>query len=104
VVPAAVLPGFLDGRDVARLFDDAEERRVALRVGADVARVLFGQRVAGRAALDGLTRVRDCLREALGLFLRRAQEVVGKPGGALSADAGSFAARWPAARRTWDTS
>src|SRR5262249_32812017 len=87
VVAAPVLARFLDRRDLAPLLYDAEKRRVALRIGAAVARVFLGQRVADRAALDRLPRLRDRLGQALRLLLRRPQEVVGQPRRALSADA-----------------
>src|SRR5206468_6978634 len=88
VIPAAELARPLDGGDVARLLDDAEQRGVALRVGADIARVLFGQRVADRAASNRLARFRDGRGQAVRLFPGRPQQVISQPRRALASDTG----------------
>ena len=49
VVLAAELPGALDGDDVLRLLDDADEAGVASRVAADRARRLLGHVAADLA-------------------------------------------------------
>src|SRR6185295_4624974 len=87
VVQAVILARALDRLDVERLLDDAEQLSVALRVGADPARLAGGDRVAQRAVEELLLDLDDRLGKRLRLCRRDLQQVVGEAGRGLRADA-----------------
>ena len=64
VVEAVELAGALDRLDVERLLDHADARAVALRVGAERARIDRGDAVARGAVEELLLDLEDRLREA----------------------------------------
>ena len=53
----------LDADDVHRPFDNADQRSVASRIGADGAGNMLGQSSANRTGLDAFARVKDGLGE-----------------------------------------
>src|SRR4051794_10317848 len=91
VVAAAVLVGALDRDDVARLLDDADERRVAALVGADRAARALREVEADLAERDLLLDVADRVGERVSVLRARAQHVEGEPLGGAVADAGQLA-------------
>jgi hypothetical protein len=86
VVAAVVCRGALDREDVLRLGDDADQPRVAPRIGADAARVLFGDREAARAEPDAILERDDRVGERVGVAARPVQQVEDEPRGGLRAD------------------
>ena len=82
--------GLLDGGDVGRLFDYADQPLVARRAGAVDARVDVGDVVAdGAEAQIGLD-VADGSRQRLGIFVARAQDVERQALRAFGAHAGEL--------------
>ena len=88
VVKAAKGAGAFQRQDVGRLLDDAEERRVAVGVGADFAERAGREEAAARAEAD----LRDGVGEGADDFLRAGVAVLHHPEGdalgAARADAG----------------
>src|SRR6266545_7287729 len=80
----------LDRGNVERFLDDADDRGVAPRVGADRARVDVGHVVARRAVEDLLLDLDDRARQRLGLGGGTLEDMVGEARGRLAADAGEL--------------
>ena len=70
VVPPPELLCALDRDDVARLLDHADDRRVSLRIAAEVALFAFGNIEARLADRDLLLRGDDRVGEPVRLFRR----------------------------------
>ena len=88
VVEAAVLVRPLERDDVDRLLDDADDRAVAPRVGADRAELLLGQVAAVAAEAHALLHLRDRLAERERLLLRDREQVEREPLRGPGADPG----------------
>ena len=67
-VPQGHLIRFFHGEEIVRLLHHAEERGVALLVGADAAGVQIGQVAALRAGADPFVQVAYGLREGADVF------------------------------------
>ncbi len=91
VVAAVVLVRPLDRDHVARLLDDADQRRVAPLVGADRAARALGEVEADLAEPDLVLDVADRVRERMRVLRRRAQHVEGQALCGAVADAGELA-------------
>jgi hypothetical protein len=78
VVAPAVLVRALDRDDVARLLDDADDRRVAPLVLADAAALLVGQVEAHLAQADALLDLADRVGQRGGVLGVGAQDVEGE--------------------------
>src|SRR5262245_8491058 len=87
VIEAAELACSLDGDQVDRLLDDADQRVVAARVAADRADVLFGQVAALVAETDAFLDLLDRGRERQRLVLRPLEQMEGEPVRSTRADA-----------------
>ena len=88
VIHAFEVARLLDGRDVLRLLDDADEPVVARRVRAEVAGIGVGDVAAHRAVGDAILDVVHGLDEPFDFLARRFQDVEREPLRALGADAG----------------
>src|SRR5690606_9663531 len=88
VVPAPELPGPLDRDDVLRLLHDADDRRRAPRVAADLALLLLGDVPADLAEAHARLDVADHLDEARDVLRVLGEEVERDALGALGPDAG----------------
>src|SRR6266576_2373176 len=90
MVAAAVAAGALDGADVTRFLDHAQQGRIAARVAANRARILLGEvaaRDAGRdLAADPANGIRQPFRGFRGLLKQMERE----PLGGLTPDAGEL--------------
>jgi hypothetical protein len=86
VIPSAVCRGPLEWEEVLRLRDDAQQARVALRIGADRARLLLGQREAALAEPDAILDRQNRLGERLRLGPRAPEDIEDEPGGRLLTD------------------
>src|SRR3989440_745358 len=88
VVTAAVLLGPLDGDDVTRFLDDAQQRGVASIVAAVDAQLALGEVEAAPAPAHALLRLDDGTRETVGVLGRGLQQVEGDALRRFGADAG----------------
>ena len=86
VIAAAKGPGALNGDQVKRLFDHAEEAEVAGGVAADAAEILVGDVAADRAGSGVGSHGADRPSEGERLGLGGAQQVEGEPFGGAWAD------------------
>ena len=73
VIAAVVLARALDGDDVARVGDDADDMFITLRRRADGAEAAVRQIAADGAERDGALGVDDGIGKGLGLFFGQAQ-------------------------------
>mgnify|MGYP002552882474 CR=1 FL=1 len=80
--------GALDGDDVARVGDDADDMFITLRRRADRAEAAVRQIAADGAERDGALGVDDGIGKGLGLLFGQAQHEKREPLCALAADAG----------------
>src|SRR5207249_3121979 len=90
VVEAAKAARALDGEDVERLFDDADDAAVAAVVAADVARIRFGDVLTDRAEDRTFLQLDDRVGEAEGIVVRDTEEVIREALRALRSDAGKL--------------
>src|ERR1700686_4431473 len=74
VIASPIRGSPLEGKDVLRFGDDAQERRVAPLVGADRARVVFGKREAARAEPHAVFHRQDRFGERLGFGARPVEQ------------------------------
>src|SRR3954447_18799526 len=88
VVAPAELAGLLDGDDVLRLLDDAEDARVAPGVAADPALLVGGHVPTDHAEPDLLADLGERVHEAAHVLRVGLQDVEGDPLGALRPDPG----------------
>jgi len=88
VVEAAELRGSLERDHVDRLFDDADDRVVAPRVGADRAHLFLGEVAALTTEADTLLDVLECGSERERFVLRALQDVEREPLGRPRPDPG----------------
>ena len=88
VVQAAIFVRALQGDEVRRLLDDADERPVAPLVAADLTALLFGQVPALAAEADALLDLVDRRREGLRLVTRDSEQVEREPMRGTRADSG----------------
>ena len=88
VVAAVVFARALDGDDVARVGDDADDMFITLRRRADGAEAAVRQIAADGAERDGALGVDDGIGKGLGLLFGQAQHEKREPLCALAADAG----------------
>src|SRR5690606_13182706 len=87
VVEPAELARALDGRDVLRILDDADQLRVAARVAADAAALLLGDVAAHFAELHSRAHLGEQLGEPDDIEGRRLQDMERDPLRGLRADA-----------------
>lgn len=88
VIHAAVGARFLDGHDVVRLFDDADQLLVAMGAGAVEAGISVGDIAADGAFADFFFGVANGVGEAEGVLGRGAQEKKGETLGGFLTDPG----------------
>src|SRR2546423_2900764 len=88
VIATAVLLGPLDGDDVSRLLDDAQQRGVTSIVTAVDAQLALGEVEAAPAPAHALLRLDDGARETVGVLGRGLQQVEGDALRRFGADAG----------------
>src|SRR5262245_57502841 len=88
VVEAAVFVRALEGHEVRRLLDDADERPVAPLVAADLAALLLGQVAALTAEADALLDLVDRRGQSLGLVARYSEQMEREPMRGTRADPG----------------
>jgi hypothetical protein len=90
---AAEAAGLFDGENIYGFLDDAEQRGIAARVGADRAGLAFGEAAAVRAELNCAAGACQGFSKIAGEFGRRLNEVEGDAFGGTGADAGKFSER-----------
>ncbi len=90
VVAAVIAAGPLDGQDVLRLGDDANQAPVATGVLTDGAGIRLGEVAADRTEPDFLPNFADGCGESGGVLGRGAQDVEGQPGRRLFTDSGEL--------------
>ena len=88
VVAAAEAAGALDGKDIQRLLDDADDAVIAAGVGADATGVGLGEVLTDGAEPNALFDVEQGGGQFLRFNFGRAEDVVGEALGRLGADAG----------------
>lgn len=87
VVQPSKFPSALDGADVRRLLDDADQRCITTRVTADRAQLTLGEVEAALAGMHTLTERGQSFSESSALLGGLLQEVIGQPESRLTADA-----------------
>ena len=90
MVGAVKMLGLFNGRDIGRLFHDADQALVARRTAAVNTRVHVRDVVAERAQPQIGLDVVDRTGESLRIFIARAQDVEGETLRALAANAGQL--------------
>ena len=88
VIDAVILAAALEREHIARLRHDADSTLVALRRGADGARLLIGEILADTAAVDVFLGVHNGGCKLQRLLLREGQNMKRQPLRALAPDAG----------------
>ena len=87
MVRPAIFMGLLNGNDVPRVLDNADDALVSGLIGTDGADVTLCQVAAYFAAVDFFVGVRDGPGKLLRLFLRHVQDIERHALGALVPDA-----------------
>ena len=90
---AAEVAGFFDGENIHGFFDDAKKSWIPAAVGANGARLAFGEAAALGAELNCAAGVGEGFGEVGGEFGGRLDEVESDAFGGTGADAGKFAER-----------
>ena len=90
VIDAVVVARLLDGGDVGRLFDHADEPLIAGRAGTIDAGINVGDVVADRAQAQAGLDVVDGSGEGVGVVFAGAQNMERQPLRRLAANAGKF--------------
>ena len=88
VIEPLIGAGVLDDQLVGGIFDHAQQCRIARLVAADIAQLVFGERVAAAAVPHPLECLRQPLGQAPGSVPVALQQVKGQPPGRARAHAG----------------
>ena len=88
MIEAAKLASPLDGTDIRRFLDDADQCLVSSRICADCAQLTFGEVEASLARMNALGEGDECFGELAALLRGLLEEVVGEPQRCLASDAG----------------
>ncbi len=90
MIAAVVYRGALERVNIFCFGDHAHERTVTLRIAANVARIVFGDRKTARAQPHAILERNDRFGECLGVSARPVEEMKDEPRGRLGTDRGKF--------------